>query len=194
MSSRRKPASNPVETEAKIRVSSFGPIRRKVAALGGIVDSPRTFEQNTLLDAAGGSLRASGRSFRVRCYGDDGTVTLKGVARVKGGLKSRQELETSVSSPEMLVRILGELGFRPQFQYDKFREVWKLGKCVLCLDETPLGRFVEIEGTAHEIHRVADLLGLGAERFLSDSYPVLWFKAGRHGDMVFGRKRAGRRA
>lgn len=192
MPSRRKPASNPVETEAKIRVASFGPIRRRIKASAGRLASARTFEQNTLLDAAGGSLRAAGKSFRVRRYGDGGTVTLKGVARVMGGLKSRQELETGVASPEMLVRIFGELGFRPQFQYEKFREVWELAKCVLCLDETPLGRFVEIEGTPREIHRVASLLGLGAENFLSDSYPVLWSKAGRRGDMVFAEtKRSG---
>ena len=186
MPSKRKPAKNPVETEAKIRVSSFVQIRRKIRALGGRMDSPRTLERNTLFDAAGGPLRAAGKSFRVRSYGDTGSVTLKGVAREEGGLKTRQELETEVASPEMLARILIELGFRPQFQYDKFREVWKLGASVICLDETPLGRFAEIEGTAREIHRVAALLGLGADRFLSDSYPMLWFAAGRTGDMVFG--------
>jgi adenylate cyclase class 2 len=183
----RKPAPGPVETEAKIRVPSFGPIRRKIEALGGRVASLRTFEQNTLFDAAGGPLRAAGKSFRVRRYGDSGSVTLKGVARVRGGLKSREELETAVDSPEALARILAEIGFAPQFRYDKFREVWELDKCVICLDETPLGRFVELEGTARIIHRAASLLALDSKRFLSDSYPALWFKAGRRGDMVFAR-------
>ena len=194
MPSRRRSASNPVETEAKIRVASFGPIRRKISALGGRLKIRRTLERNTLLDAAGGPLRAAGKSFRVRSYGDTGAITLKGVARVVGGIKSRQELETEVASPEMLARILNELGFRPQFQYEKFREVWELDQSVICLDETPIGRFAEIEGAAREIHRVASLLGLSPECFLSDSYPALWFAAGRTGDMVFGPKRGPRRA
>lgn len=187
---KRKPAASPVETEAKIRVASLTTVRRKLVALSGQLLSARTFESNTLFDFPGDPLRLSGKSFRVRSYGDRGSVTLKGVARVSGGLKSREELETAVDSPEMLTRILVALGLRPSFRYEKFREVWRVSRCVVCLDETPLDAFVEIEGTSREIHRVAEGLGLGSDRFLGDSYPALWFAAGRTGDMVFARKKA----
>lgn len=185
MPSKRKSAASPVETEAKIRVASLTTVRRKLAALSGQLLSERAFESNTIFDFPGDPLRLSGKSFRVRSYGERGSVTLKGVARVSGGLKSREELESAVDSPAMVARILVALGLRPSFRYDKFREVWRVGKCVVCLDETPLDRFVEIEGTSREIHRVADALGLGSDRFVSDSYPALWFAAGRAGDMVF---------
>ena len=185
MPSQRKPALSPVETEAKIRVASLRTVRRKLVALEGTLLSARGFESNVLLDFPGEALRLSGKSFRVRTYGERGSVTLKGVARVSGGLKSREELETAVDSPEMLTRILVALGLRPSFRYDKFREVWRVFKCLVCLDETPLDRFVEIEGTAREIHRVAEALGLDSTGFLGDSYPALWFAAGRTGDMVF---------
>jgi adenylate cyclase class 2 len=190
MPSKRKPAPGPVETEAKIRVASLTTVRRKLVALSGQLLSARTFESNKLFDFPGDPLRLSGKSFRVRSYGERGSVTLKGVARVSGGLKSREELETAVDSPEMLTRILVALGLRPSFRYDKFREVWRVGECLVCLDETPLDRFVEIEGTSREIHRVAETLGLGSARFVSDSYPALWFAAGRAGDMVFARRKA----
>lgn len=185
MPSKRKPPARPVETEAKIRVPSFAPVKRRLKSAGGRLLSPRTFETNTLFDSPGGVLRSAGQSFRVRRYGASGSVTLKGLARVEGGLKSRMELETEVSSPETLAEILATLGFRPQFRYEKYREVWSLQSTVICLDETPLGRFLEIEGVAADIHRVAGLLGIVAGRFVSASYPALWLEAGQGGHMVF---------
>jgi adenylate cyclase, class 2 len=174
-----------VETEAKIRVASLPAVKRKIRARGGRLLSARAFEANTLFDLPQGDLRASGRSFRVRRYGSKGSVTLKGVARVFGGVKSREELETHVGSPEVLSEILHALGFIPQFRYEKYREVWKVGPTVVCLDETPLGHFVEIEGAFSAISRVAKSLGLAAADFMSDSYPALWSGAGRRDHMVF---------
>ncbi|MEO6401772.1 MAG: class IV adenylate cyclase [Vicinamibacteria bacterium] len=190
MSSSRKPASNPVETEAKISVRSFAPIKRGIVAAGGRLINARALEINTLFDDLGGSLRSVGKSFRVRRYGDQGVVTLKGPATVRDGLKSRMELETEVRSPDRLAQILGELGFGPIFRYEKFREVWRVGSALLCLDETPLGNFVEIEGTVSVIRRVAAKLGVASSRFLSTSYPMLWLGSGRKGDMVFAKRRA----
>jgi adenylate cyclase class 2 len=185
MPPKRKPASSPVETEAKIRVASLPAVKKRLKAQGGRLLNARTFEANTLFDAPGGALRLSGRSFRVRSYGASGSVTLKGAARVFGGMKSREELETHVASPEILSRILHGLGFVPTFRYEKYREVWGMGSTVVCLDETPLGPFVEIEGASSAIFRVAKSLGLEASDFLSDSYPALWFGAGRSDAMVF---------
>ncbi len=185
----RKPVSSPVvETEAKIHVPSFVAIKRRMVAGGGRVLTARTLETNTLFDTVSGSLRARGNSFRIRRYGAQGSVTLKGAPRVLGGLKSRVELETQVESPEVLAQILMSLGLVPLFRYEKFREVWKMGQALVCLDQTPLGRFVEIEGTSEAIHSVAARLGLSANRFLSASYPALWFEAGRRGDMAFAPK------
>ncbi|MEO8359045.1 MAG: class IV adenylate cyclase [Vicinamibacteria bacterium] len=190
MSTPRKPSSSPVETEAKISVSSFAPIKRGLVAAGGRLTSARALEINTLFDNIRGSLRSEGKSFRVRSYGKQGVVTLKGPATVRDGLKSRMELETEVASPGRLSQILGSLGFVPTFRYEKFREVWKIGSAVLCLDETPLGNFLEIEATAPVIRRVAARLGIASSRFLSTSYPMLWIESGRQGDMVFAKRGA----
>jgi adenylate cyclase class 2 len=191
MPSKRKPVSRPTETEAKIRVSSLPAVKKKIRATGGQLLNARTFEATTLFDAPGGELRASGRSFRVRRYGSKGSVTLKGAARVFGGVKSREELETHVASPEVLAQILHAIGFLPQFRYEKYREMWKVGSTVVCLDETPLGHFVEIEGALSAISRVAKTLGLDAADSLSDSYPALWYGSGRRGHMVFPSARGG---
>lgn len=193
MPSNRKPASSPVETEAKIRVSSFTAIRRRISSSGGCLLSPRALEANTLFDSPERSLTAQGRSFRVRRYGTQGLLTLKGAARVSGGIKSRVELETQVTSPEIVVDILISLGFLPQFRYEKFREVWGLRGTSICLDETPLGRFVEIEGPVAAIHRVASLIEVSPEDFLTASYPALWFAAGRTDDMAFASRARSRK-
>ena len=58
MSSPRKPVSDPVETEAKIRVPSFVAVKRRIAAAGGRLMSARTLETNTLFDSLSGMIRA----------------------------------------------------------------------------------------------------------------------------------------
>lgn len=191
MTPKRKPASNPVETEAKIRVASFVGVKRRIVAARGRLLTPRTLEVNTLFDSSAGRLRAGGGSLRVRKYGNKGLVTLKGAARVEGGLKSRIELETQVSDPEAMAHILLGLAYVPQFRYEKFREIWKVGRTVICLDATPIGHFVEIEGLAEDIYRVAAAIGLGASPFVASSYPALWGESGGRGDMVFRRRPAG---
>lgn len=194
MAPKRKPASLPIETEAKIRVASFTPVRRRLAMAEGRLVSARTLETNTLFDSADRSLVSGGRSLRVRRYGRQGVLTLKGVATVNAGLKSRIELETLVASPERMTEILSSLGFEPLFRYEKFREVWVVRGAEVCLDETPLGRFVEIEGRNAAIRKVVALLGLEGSEFLTASYPALWSMEGRPGDMVFERKAGSRKA
>ena len=189
MKPKRTPASEPVETEAKIRVASLAAVRRLLVAAHGRLSRARALETNTLFDSVAGALSAQGKSLRVRDYGGASWLTLKGRVRVSAGLKSRPELETQVGSPEVQTQILISLGFLPRFRYQKRREVWTVGSCVVCLDDTPLGPFVEVEGSAAAIHRVSARLGLGPERFLSASYPALWFESGRTGDMVFPRSK-----
>lgn len=163
---------------------------------GGRRLKPRALETNVLFDTPSGSLRAQGRSLRVRLYGAEGSVTLKGAASAEGGIKTRQELETGVTSAQTLTEILLSLGFAPAFRYEKFREVWEMGSTAICLDETPMGLFVEIEGARAGIRRVAATLGFGPAEFMSASYPALWAAEGGSGAMVFppAAKRASRRA
>ena len=59
------------------------------------------------------------------------------------------------------------------------------------LDETPVGVFLELEGTAHWIDRTAHRLGFGASHYITRSYGGLyleWCKRQRvkPSNMVFG--------
>lgn len=193
MPSPRKSASPPVETEAKIRVAALSAVRRRLKTEGARRLTPRLLESNTLFDRLDGGLRAAGRSFRVRRYGAAGSVTLKGPVQLSGGLKSRLELETAVAAPEVLAEILTQLGYLPLFRYEKFRETWSLRGTVVCLDETPIGSFVEVEGRESSIRRAVAALGLDLVDSLTDSYPALWVASGRTGHMTFPEDRVAAR-
>jgi adenylate cyclase class 2 len=81
--------------------------------------------------------------------------------------------------------MLERLGLRASFRYQKHREVWSWEGQEVVVDETPIGTFLEIEGDAAGIARVAAALGFSSADYLADSYVALFFAAGGKGDMVF---------
>ena len=97
-------------------------------------------------------------------------LTLKRSVEGSHRYKVREELETGVDDPTATRRLLEGLGFFPRYRYQKYRTSFLLGSLVLCLDETPLGCFVELEGTPEEIDRVAERLGFSPEQYVRESY------------------------
>jgi predicted adenylyl cyclase CyaB len=83
----------------------------------------------------------------VRAQGTEAFLTFKGPARFEEGSKIRSEREVGVDGHESVVAILGALGFDVSRRYEKFRETWRLGGVLVCLDHTPIGDFVEFEGS-----------------------------------------------
>jgi adenylate cyclase class 2 len=91
-------------------------------------------------------------------------------------VKVREELETIVGDGSLLMRLLGELGFHVWFRYQKYREEFTLDDCIIAIDETPVGVFVEIEGGECGIDATAQLLGRGAGDYVLDSYRGLFVR------------------
>lgn len=140
-----------IETEIKLRVDSHDPIRDRLRALGATFVG-EVLETNCVLDRLDGYLRRLGCGLRVRrVVAPDGqpgpsTLTFKGPRRV-GDLKSREEIQTSIGDADALTELLPRLGFHVVLCYEKRRESWRLGPCMIELDEpAALGLFVEIEG------------------------------------------------
>lgn len=175
----------PVEIEIKLRVAGPEAAREALARLGARLLRPRHFEDNLLLDDAAGSLRAAGSVLRLRRTEAGGTLTFKGARRVEQGLKSREEIETSVGDADALQAVLERLSLRPVFRYQKYREAYAWGGQEIVVDETPMGTFLEIEGDAEGIHAAAAALGYGREAYVTESYVALFFAGGGTGDMVF---------
>ena len=164
------------ETELKLRVSSHDPVRERLRQHGA-VPAGKVLEVNDIFDRPDGALRRRGVGLRIRSTcpqggGDDLTMmTVKGV-RLPGVVKSREEVEFAVPNAETASRALNLLGFVRVLRYQKRRESWRLGECLVELDEPPkIGLFVEIEGPDEEtIFALRSTLDLDKAEPVADSY------------------------
>lgn len=184
------------EVEIKLRIASSRAARRQLARLGFRVVRPRRLEENVLFDTPGGKLRRAGLMLRLRSVDGRALLTFKGRKLTSRGFKVRPEVETPVDSAGAVGEILQRLGFRPIFLYEKYRTVFarrrESGEVVL--DETPVGAYLELEGSPAWIRRVAHSLRRKPAEFLTATYADLYRRwRRRHGGpaqaMVFGRKR-----
>ncbi|MGH9440992.1 MAG: class IV adenylate cyclase [Thermoanaerobaculia bacterium] len=180
------------ETEIKIPVADPESLRARLRESSAVETRGVHDEDNTLYDDTDGRLARIGGALRLRVAGNRGVLTLKGRARFEGNLKVREELETEVGEPEVLRAILARLGFVPRFRYQKRRQELELLGCNVCLDETPIGCFVEVEGEADRIAETLARLGLNEGDAEKDSYPGLYARARQRDpslppDMLFSR-------
>ena len=174
-----------VETEIKLRMDDPEQARAAVQAVGARVVRPRHFEDNLLLDDAQGSLAAAGKALRLRLVDGRGVLTFKGPRQGPSAMKSRPEIESALPDPDALLAILGGLGYRKVFRYQKYRETYAWKDVEIVVDETPVGTFLEIEGEEAAIHAAAEALGRGPADYLTVSYSTLFLTSGGTGDMVF---------
>jgi adenylate cyclase class 2 len=168
------------ETEVKIRVGSesLSEIRQKLFDLGFQLKAERAREENLLMDYADGNLTESGSALRLRKYGDKKVLTFKGPRIEDPRLKIREEIETEVDSFQRAKSILEALGMSVCFEYGKYREkLLRRGEkedVEVCIDETPVGCFVEIEGSASAIEEVAKRMDWSKDRFINKNYIDLY--------------------
>jgi adenylate cyclase class 2 len=159
-----------VEIEVKIRIQDPESVRDKLLALGAAVARDRVLEENVLYDFPAGTLKSGRRALRLRKSGKRATLTFKGSPQKSRSFKVREEFETGVSDSGQVRKILKALGLQPTFSYRKHRTLFRKGRLVICLDETPVGAFLELEGERHEITRFARALGFGRADFIQTDY------------------------
>ena len=165
------------ETEIKVPVPDLAPVRARLADNGAARVSEVHDEMNILFDDADGRLASSHCALRVRHARGRGVVTWKGPASFEGAVKRREEIELEVPDPAAAERMLERLGFRPKFRYAKRREEFRCVGCLVALDETPIGAFVEIEGDPAAIAVAAAVLGLRHADAERRSYAGLYRRA-----------------
>jgi adenylate cyclase, class 2 len=207
------------EIEIKLRVSDISALRARLKQLRAREISPRTHESNTLYDTARQSLRKRGQLIRIRTEQpasgarrsrlpqdlaailtykgppDSSARPLKSATRfkVRRGFKVKSEAEVAVSGANEIARILGGLGLQPAFRYEKFRTTFTLPgvrSLKIELDETPVGNYLELEGTPSAIDRAARLLGYDRSDYSTETYGSLYLAACRRqgrkpGNMLF---------
>jgi len=162
------------EIEIKFGVEDPRSLTRKLRAARFRRITRRTHEMNTLYDLARQPLRKRGELLRLRKYGNEWVLTHK--ARGKAGRhKTRAETETKVVDGGRMEAILRALGFQPTFRYEKFRAEWSDGKGNVVVDETPIGNFAEVEGPPRWIDRIARLLEIAPNAYITQTYAELFF-------------------
>jgi len=186
-----------IETEVKIRLADTSAALRRLNETGFSVSVPRRFESNTLFDTSDLTLRRAQMLLRLRQAGGQSIVTWKGPS-IPGPHKIRPELETTVASSETLAQILHALGYEPTFRYEKYRTEYKQTQAtsdgVVTVDETPIGDFLELEGTPDWIDKTAALLGFERGAYVLASYGRLYLdhcaaQGLEPGHMVFSAQR-----
>lgn len=211
------PARRHHEIEVKLRVADIAVLRRKLRALGARLLN-RVQEWNVLLDTPRQRLRKNGQLLRLRSerplsspkapvrslltykgpgLQPRGSASLAGFPGDSRGschrYKVRVEVEAPVSEPERLAGVLASIGLVPSFRYEKYRSTYRLprlSRLLIELDETPIGVFLELEGSPRSIDRASRLLGFTPDDYLVSSYAALYFDyCRRHrlppGDMLF---------
>jgi len=166
-----------VETEIKFRVDDLAGLSVRLEAAGFQVQTPRSFESNVLYDTVDRRLRAKTEILRIREYAGRTVLTHKRLPDFGPGEdkhKHRIETETEVADGHALVQVFLSLGLRPAFRYEKWRTEWRDGEGHCVVDETPIGRFAELEGSAEWIDRVAAKLAVDPSQYITLSYGRLF--------------------
>jgi adenylate cyclase, class 2 len=171
------------EIEVKLRVEELAALIRSLKRLGAALRG-RVFEQNTLYDTHSADFRRRGRLLRLRVETPAPSKLLPGGAPCavltskapvpesgsRSRYKERLERELAVKSPARWSATLRAIGLHPSFRYEKYRTTFRLPGLHLDLDETPVGTFLELEGSPRQIDRVARALGYDPHEYIKGTY------------------------
>jgi adenylate cyclase, class 2 len=167
----------PVETEIKFRVDDLPGLTQRLQAAGFSLQTPRSFEANVLFDTPDRQMRARTEILRIRTYAGRCLLTHKRLPDQGPGEdthKHRIETETEVSDGDALTQVFLSIGLVPAFRYEKWRTEWRLGDGHCVVDETPIGNFAELEGSADWIDQSAAAIGVDPSHYITLSYGRLF--------------------
>jgi len=181
------------EIEAKFKAADFRAVRRRLTGLGAVYLGT-DLQTDSYYDTPDRRLLGDDKGLRIRHMrrlrspsSADGKVpkadtrallTYKGPADGHKRAKIRREIQTRVDSHQALGDILTALGLEPTLTIQKKRASYRLGSCLVELDELPvIGRFIEIEApTPKQIEALRVKLDLHNQP-CTDHYIALLTKA-----------------
>src|SRR5262245_10011556 len=155
-----------METEVKLKVHPTNILTLLRASDVFFIETPRHLVVDALFDDKDSSLKRADIVVRLRATDNelDSVLTIKGPTSIEGGVKSREEAETPLDAhaEDVFVKLMGYLGLSVTFRSTKYRTYIQdhtAQKPEVFLDETPLGSFIEIEGTPERILELTKVLG-----------------------------------
>lgn len=110
------------------------------------------------------------------------TLTLKVKKEDSQNYFKRLEYESGIDDPDAIIGMMEHLGFPYKVIWQKKRTLFKSCRVesgdvlipVFSLDETPIGFFLEVEGTESGIEDAIKILGTSSYRRIPKSYLALW--------------------
>jgi adenylate cyclase class 2 len=207
------------EVEIKLRVEDLAGLLGRLRELGAKCQGS-VHEENTLYDTSTRDFQRMQAILRIRrertarlpgkarrrgkrTKGAGGLITYKEMVSGKRGAASgkykvREEIEYRVKNAGRIERLFARLGLRRGFRYEKYRTRYRLESFPeldldLDLDETPIGTFLELEGSRRAIDGVAWALGYTEKDYIAVSYLELYLAererlGKKRGNMMFKRK------
>jgi adenylate cyclase class 2 len=167
------------EVEVKIRVKKPIATLRRLRKEGFVLER-REWERDIVLDQEDLQLRAAGRLLRLRRHGRQWLLTFKDRTVKDRRYKAREEIETEIANGRKLELIFERLGFHIAFSYEKQRRTFRRRdrrgpeKGHVTFDHTPIGDYLELEGSRRWIDRTAKRLGFSPDDYIRKSYGLLY--------------------
>jgi len=162
------------ELEVKARVTDPAAVRLALERAGARLEY-RGAMLDRRLDRQG-ELTARDEVLRLRVYrpGDGtppwGVLAWKGPRGARGPYRHREELETRVPEPDVVLAILGRAGLGVTVVIDRSVEVYRLFDAVLRLEWYPaMDVLLEVEGAPTAMERAIAVTGLARESFVPES-------------------------
>jgi len=174
----------PIEIEKKYRLTRAQreQVLQRLPAIGARLRAEE-FEENTLY--SGENLEVSRSVLRLRRVGKGAILTYKERLPMKrSAAKHQREDETRVDDPEAMDAILDALGYTPALVYEKRRQLWRLSKAEIVIDELPFGLFMEIEASEADIKMIERKLAVKDLKVENATYPQLTLKHGKHYESI----------
>lgn len=163
------------EIEVKFLIDDLPRMRQRLLALGALLKTPRTFEENLLFDTPDQRLTQQQRVLRLRRDRRNLITYKEPPVHAETDFKMRSEYEIEVSDFALTQVIFAKLGLVPTMRYEKYRETLTYrGDTEIVLDEVPFGTFMEIEGSQNAIRHLAAALGLEFTTRLVASYAEIF--------------------
>lgn len=165
-----------VETEIKLAIDNLPSTRIHLQRFGWRVVTRRKRETNWVLDRDDCSLRRSNRLLRVRRSGSKAWLTVKSPPKKEIAHKVKKEFEIEIPNAMAMLELLEALDYRVAWRYEKYRTefIKENTPGTILLDETPIGNFLELEGSSVWIDETAARLGFTPADYITHSYRHLF--------------------
>lgn len=177
MENNHKSQTANLEIEAKFPLENAADFLLVIERMGLLCIQKGFHELNLRFDTKDRRLSDAHQVLRLRKDDDSIILTYKGSKQGQKKIAIREEIETGVSDFDQMTLILQSLGYEVIFVYEKIRSIYRLDDTLLMIDHTPIGDYLEIEGSNEKaIRAAAEKLGVDWKTRTSKSYQKLFLE------------------